>query len=119
MEHVSQALEYEALLKKHRSNIVFTTYIMGVSITIERYKRKMSLPQAEEVLQWIESREQTLNRLVAAMLMNNLIAARSDSSDGARASEWLMSSAQFSQKLVSGKNPRLGIGVYLLMRLRP
>ncbi|HTS48804.1 MAG TPA: ATP-binding protein [Bryobacteraceae bacterium] len=29
MEHVSQALEYEALLKKHRPNIVFTTYVVG------------------------------------------------------------------------------------------
>lgn len=29
MEHVTQALEYEALLKKHRPNIAFTTYVVG------------------------------------------------------------------------------------------
>lgn len=27
--HVTQAMEYEALLKKHRPNIVFTTYVIG------------------------------------------------------------------------------------------
>jgi len=29
MEHVTQALEYEALLKKHRPNISFKTYVVG------------------------------------------------------------------------------------------
>jgi len=29
MEHVTQALEYEALLKKHRPNLSFTTYVVG------------------------------------------------------------------------------------------
>lgn len=29
MDHVSQALEYEALLKRHRPNIIFTTYVVG------------------------------------------------------------------------------------------
>jgi hypothetical protein len=29
MEHVTQALEYESLLKKHRPNISFTTYVIG------------------------------------------------------------------------------------------
>jgi len=29
MEHVTQALEYEALLKKHRPNLSFTTYVIG------------------------------------------------------------------------------------------
>ena len=27
--HVTQAMEYEGLLKKHRPNIVFTTYVVG------------------------------------------------------------------------------------------
>jgi hypothetical protein len=29
MDHVTQALEYEALLKKHRPNIAFKTYLVG------------------------------------------------------------------------------------------
>jgi hypothetical protein len=29
MEHVTQALEYEGLVKKHRPNISFTTYVIG------------------------------------------------------------------------------------------
>ncbi|OFW00180.1 MAG: hypothetical protein A3G20_01570 [Acidobacteria bacterium RIFCSPLOWO2_12_FULL_59_11] len=29
MAHVTQALEYEVLLKKHRPNILFTTYVVG------------------------------------------------------------------------------------------
>lgn len=29
MEHVTQALEYEGLIKKHRPNIQFVTYVVG------------------------------------------------------------------------------------------
>jgi hypothetical protein len=29
MKHVTQALEYEVLIKKHRPNISFSTYVVG------------------------------------------------------------------------------------------
>jgi hypothetical protein len=29
MDHVTQALEYEAIIKKHRPNITFETYVIG------------------------------------------------------------------------------------------
>ena len=29
LDHVTQALEYEGLVKKHRPNISFTTYVIG------------------------------------------------------------------------------------------
>jgi hypothetical protein len=29
MVHITQALEYEALIKKHHPNISFTTYVVG------------------------------------------------------------------------------------------
>ena len=32
MKHVTQALEYEGIIKQHRPNIQFTTYVVGTPI---------------------------------------------------------------------------------------
>ena len=58
MAHVTQALEYEALIKKHRPNISFTTYVVGreydASVLAARDKlqgAKLHLWSLQEILQ--------------------------------------------------------------------
>jgi hypothetical protein len=71
MAHVTQALEYEALIKKHRPNISFTTYVVGreydPSVLATRSKlegARLHLWSLQEILQRARMRfEQILNIL--------------------------------------------------------
>jgi hypothetical protein len=58
MDHVTQALEYEAIIKKHRPNISFETYVVGreyhASVLAARDKlkaAKLHLWSLSEILQ--------------------------------------------------------------------
>jgi hypothetical protein len=58
MEHVTQALEYEAIIKKHRPNITFETYVVGrqydASVLATREKlegARLNLWSLSEILQ--------------------------------------------------------------------
>jgi len=58
MEHVTQALEYEGLIKKHRPNIQFTTYVVGrtydasvLAIREKQAQAGLHLWSFEEILQ--------------------------------------------------------------------
>lgn len=58
MEHVTQALEYEGLLKKHRPNIQFITYVVGrtydssvLAIREKQMQAGLHLWSFEEILQ--------------------------------------------------------------------
>jgi hypothetical protein len=63
MEHVTQALEYEGLIKKHRPNITFTTYVVGreydpavLAIREKQAHAGLHLWSFEEILQKARSR---------------------------------------------------------------
>lgn len=63
MEHVTQALEYEGLIKKHRPNIKFVTYVVGreydpavLAIREKQALAELHLWSFEEVLQKARAR---------------------------------------------------------------
>jgi hypothetical protein len=63
MEHVTQALEYEGIIKKHRPNIQFITYIVGrtydpsvLAIRDKQAQAELHLWSFEEILQKARAR---------------------------------------------------------------
>jgi hypothetical protein len=63
MEHVTQALEYEGIVKEHRPNIRFTTYVVGreydssvLAIRDKQAQAGLHLWSFEEILQRARSR---------------------------------------------------------------
>lgn len=67
MEHVTQALEYEGLIKKHRPNIQFVTYVVGreydpsvLAIRDKQAHAGLHLWSFEEILQKARARFETV-----------------------------------------------------------
>jgi len=63
MEHITQALEYEGLIRKHRPSIGFETYVVGktydpsvLAIRDKQEKAGFHLWSFEEILQRARSR---------------------------------------------------------------
>ncbi len=67
MEHVTQALEYEGLIKQHRPNISFVTYVVGreydpavLAIRDKQANAGLHLWSFEEILQKARTRFETI-----------------------------------------------------------
>ncbi len=67
MDHVTQALEYEGLIKQHRPNIRFVTYVVGreydpavLAIRDKQAKAGLHLWSVEEILQKARTRFETI-----------------------------------------------------------
>lgn len=71
MEHVTQALEYEGLIKKHRPNISFVTYVVGreydptvLAIREKQAKAGLHLWSFEEILQKARARFEEILKIL-------------------------------------------------------
>jgi hypothetical protein len=71
MQHVTQALEYEGLIKKHRPNINFMTYVVGreydpvvLAIRDKQAQAGLFLHSFEEVLQRARIRFETILKIL-------------------------------------------------------
>ncbi len=71
MEHITQALEYEGLITRHRPNISFETYVIGreydpsvLSVREKQSKAGLYLWSFEEVLQRSRARFEEILKIL-------------------------------------------------------